>query len=112
MEGQEKVEQDRFLPIANIGKIIKQCLPEHAKIAKDCKETIQECVSEFISFITSEACERCQHEKRKTVNGDDILYAINILGYERYYENLKLYLQKYRDSVKPADKKEEKESNI
>ncbi len=47
-------EQDRFLPIANISRIMKKALPANAKIAKDAKETIQECVSEFISFITSE----------------------------------------------------------
>ncbi len=49
-------EQDRFLPIANISRIMKKALPANAKIAKDAKETVQECVSEFISFITSE-CE-------------------------------------------------------
>ena len=47
-------EQDRFLPIANISRIMKKALPPNAKIAKDAKETVQECVSEFISFITSE----------------------------------------------------------
>jgi nuclear transcription Y subunit beta len=47
-------EQDRFLPIANISRIMKKALPGNAKIAKDAKETVQECVSEFISFITSE----------------------------------------------------------
>ncbi len=47
-------EQDRFLPIANISRIMKKGLPNNAKIAKDAKETVQECVSEFISFITSE----------------------------------------------------------
>lgn len=47
-------EQDRFLPIANISRIMKRNLPGNAKIAKDAKETVQECVSEFISFITSE----------------------------------------------------------
>lgn len=47
-------EQDRYLPIANISRIMKKTLPESAKIAKDAKETVQECVSEFISFITSE----------------------------------------------------------
>jgi histone H3/H4 len=47
-----------------------------AKIAKDAKECVQECVSEFISFITSEAAEKCQLEKRKTVGGDDILAAM------------------------------------
>jgi nuclear transcription Y subunit beta len=47
-------EQDRFLPIANISRIMKKSLPPNAKIAKEAKETVQECVSEFISFITSE----------------------------------------------------------
>lgn len=47
-------EQDRFLPIANISRIMKKGLPSNGKIAKDAKETVQECVSEFISFITSE----------------------------------------------------------
>ena len=51
-------EQDRFLPIANIGRIMKDALPKDtenpAKIAKDARETVQECVSDFISFITSE----------------------------------------------------------
>ena len=59
-------EQDRFLPVANIARIMKKVLPPSAKIAKDGKETIQNCVSEFISFITSEASEKCQQEKRKT----------------------------------------------
>lgn len=47
-------EQDRFLPIANIGRIMKKGLPANGKIAKDAKDTVQECVSEFISFVTSE----------------------------------------------------------
>ena len=47
-------EQDRFLPTANISRIMKKSLPPNAKIAKDAKDTTQECVSEFISFITME----------------------------------------------------------
>lgn len=47
-------DQDRLLPIANISRIMKRALPGNAKIAKDAKETVQECLSEFISFITSE----------------------------------------------------------
>lgn len=53
-EGDELREQDRFLPIANISRIMKKALPPNAKISKDAKECVQECVSEFISFITSE----------------------------------------------------------
>lgn len=68
-----------------------------AQIAKDAKECVQECVSEFISFITSEASERCHQEKRKTINGEDILFAMSTLGFDMYVEPLKLYLQKFRE---------------
>lgn len=57
-------------------------------------------MSEFISFITSEASERCHQEKRKTINGEDILFAMQTLGFDNYVEPLKLYLQKYRESIK------------
>ena len=36
-------------------------------------------------------------EKRKTINGEDILWAMNSLGFENYVEPLKIYLQKYRE---------------
>ncbi|KAI4865768.1 nuclear transcription factor Y subunit B-3 [Hypoxylon rubiginosum] len=94
----EVKEQDRWLPIANVARIMKTALPENAKIAKEAKECMQECVSEFISFITSEASEKCHQEKRKTVNGEDILFAMTSLGFENYAEALKIYLSKYRES--------------
>ena len=109
---------------------------------------MQECVSEYISFITSEyphshththmctsnvcvfvllsvvcvcvcmcvvcvyvceyayhsftsllhrACDRCVHEKRKTITGDDLLYAMATLGFDHYIEPLQFYLQAYRE---------------
>ena len=79
---------------------MKNTLPENAKIAKDSKETVQECVSEFISFITSEASDKCLQEKRKTINGDDLLWAMSTLGFDKYVEPLKLYLSKYREAVR------------
>ncbi|XP_015792554.1 nuclear transcription factor Y subunit B-1 [Tetranychus urticae] len=92
-------EQDRYLPIANIARIMKRSIPKSGKIAKDAKECIQECVSEFISFITSEASDRCHQEKRKTINGEDILFAMSSLGFDNYIEPLKVYLQKYREMM-------------
>nr|CAN70795.1 hypothetical protein VITISV_029202 [Vitis vinifera] len=90
-------EQDRLLPIANVSRIMKKALPANAKISKDAKETVQECVSEFISFVTGEASDKCQREKRKTINGDDLLWAMMTLGFEEYVEPLKVYLQKFRE---------------
>ncbi|KAM3181327.1 hypothetical protein ACTXT7_014588 [Hymenolepis weldensis] len=93
-------EQDRFLPIANVSKIMKKAIPPQGKVAKDAKECVQECVSEFISFITSEAAERCQNEKRKTINGEDLLWAMSNLGFDNYVDPLKTFLIKYRDAIK------------
>lgn len=90
-------EQDRLLPIANVGRIMKQILPHNAKISKEAKETMQECVSEFISFVTGEASDKCHKEKRKTVNGDDICWALATLGFDDYAEPLRRYLHKYRE---------------
>ncbi|OMO72583.1 Transcription factor, CBFA/NFYB, DNA topoisomerase [Corchorus capsularis] len=107
-------EQDRYLPIANISRIMKKGLPANGKIAKDAKETVQECVSEFISFITSEASDKCQKEKRKTINGDDLLWAMATLGFEDYIDPLKIYLTRYREgdtkgSAKGGDASAKKE---
>ena len=104
------------LPRVSPSRIMKRALPGNAKIAKDAKETVQECVSEFISFITSEcvarrgavqgwaqrglrleapsrrprrASDKCQREKRKTINGDDLLWAMTTLGFEAYVEPLR-----------------------
>ena len=86
-----------FPQIANISRIMKKGLPTSAKIAKDSKECVQECISEFLSFVTSEASDKCQREKRKTINGDDLLWAMSTLGFEDYVEPLKVYLAKYRE---------------
>jgi hypothetical protein len=43
---------------------------------------------------------QCQQEKRKTINGDDLLWAMSTLGFDKYVEPLKLYLQKYREAMK------------
>ncbi|KAK6917883.1 Transcription factor CBF/NF-Y/archaeal histone domain [Dillenia turbinata] len=90
-------EQDRFMPIANVIRIMRKVLPPHAKISDDAKETIQECVSEYISFITGEANERCQREQRKTISAEDVVWAMSRLGFDDYIEPLTLFLHRYRE---------------
>ncbi|KAI6684899.1 hypothetical protein NL676_030812 [Syzygium grande] len=90
-------EQERLLPIANVGRMMKEILPPSAKISKEAKQTIQECATEFISFVTGEASDRCHKENRKTVNGDDICWALSSLGFDNYAEAMARYLHKYRE---------------
>ncbi|KMZ60721.1 Transcriptional activator hap3 [Zostera marina] len=71
---------------------MRRALPFNAKITKEAKETVQECVSEFISFITGEAIDNCQREKRNLINGDDLLWSMNRLYFESYTISLKVNL--------------------
>ncbi|KAK8492657.1 hypothetical protein V6N13_141320 [Hibiscus sabdariffa] len=91
-------EQDQYMPIANVIRIMRRILPTHAKISDDAKETIQECVSEYISFITGEANERCQREQRKTITAEDVLWAMGKLGFDDYVEPLTVFLNRYREN--------------
>lgn len=47
--------------------------------------------------MMSRASDKCQKEKRKTINGDDLLWAMATLGFEDYIEPLKVYLSRYRE---------------
>jgi hypothetical protein len=44
--------------------------------------------------------DRCQQEKRKTVNGEDIVWAFEALGFDQYSHLMKVYLQRYKDVMK------------
>jgi nuclear transcription Y subunit beta len=68
---------------------------------------VQECVSEFISFITSEASDKCQADRRKTINGDDIIFSMEALGFDAYLPGLKKFLEKFKDVHKAEPKPEE-----
>lgn len=45
------------------------------------------------------ASDKCQKEKRKTINGDDLLWAMATLGFEDYIDPLKAYLSRYREVI-------------
>ncbi|KAL8090204.1 hypothetical protein AgCh_039612 [Apium graveolens] len=58
--------------------------------------SIQECVSKFIRFMTTQANTRCMEEKRTTITGEDVLIAMNNHGFYRYIGPLYLYLNHFR----------------
>ena len=102
--GQKQLPMEQYMPIANLTRVMRRVLPAHAKISDDAKETVQECVSEFISFITSEANDRCHHELRKTITAEDVIAAMSKLGFDDYIDPLTLYLHRYRESENERDR--------
>lgn len=89
-------EQDNYPPIANVIRIMRRILPPHAKISEEAKEIVQESVSEFIGFVTAEANERCRMEQRRTVTANDLILAMDRLGFDDYVGPLSRYLSRYR----------------
>lgn len=53
----------------------------------------------WLFLVGCRASEKCQKEKRKTINGDDLLWAMATLGFEDYIEPLKVYLARYREVI-------------
>ena len=52
---------------------------------------------QYVGLSELRASDKCSKEKRKTINGDDLLWAMSALGFEEYVEPLKMYLHKYRE---------------
>ena len=86
---------------------MKNALPSDTKISKEARECVQECVSEFIAFITCETCEITMAEKRKTINGEDIIKAMEELNFESYLDNIRHYNKMYKDALKKTEAKNE-----
>ncbi len=93
------LKNEEYLPISNISKIMKSVLNPKLKISKEAKQLVEESVTEFICFITSEASEKCKKEKRKTINSEDLLTVMNHLGFENYVVILKVYYHKYKEAL-------------
>lgn len=87
-------EQDHLLPICNVGRIMNQNFPWNAKISKESKEIMQECMSEFISFVTSEASKKYRRGKRKIMNGYYIWWALGSLQFDDYAHPFRRYLNR------------------
>ena len=67
---------------------------------------MQECVSEFIAFVTSESCDITQNEKRKTINGEDVIKAMENLNFVDYRELSIYYNKRYKDALKKHEGKD------
>ncbi|OQS02394.1 hypothetical protein THRCLA_21428 [Thraustotheca clavata] len=101
-------EEYLYMPVRNITKIMKSALPNdpRIKIADDAKEFMQECVTEFLLYLTSEARDQAVYNKRgkTTVTGSDTLRAFYNLGFTPYGDVLSVYNEKIKAVQEEAAK--------
>ncbi|PWN22331.1 histone-fold-containing protein [Microstroma glucosiphilum] len=94
------------LPLSNISRLMKASLPASSpslKLSSPTKTMMQDIVSEFILFVTAEAQERAEAQRRSTLNGDDVLYALEVLGFRDYERVGKVWLSRYRIATQQND---------
>ncbi|RLN11971.1 nuclear transcription factor Y subunit B-1-like [Panicum miliaceum] len=71
--------------------------PPDSKITGDAKEAVDNCLVEFCAVFIAAAVEECRRDKRTTVTGDDLILALNNLGFEDYVRPLAVYLRRFRE---------------
>ncbi|WVY94092.1 hypothetical protein V8G54_033180 [Vigna mungo] len=84
------------MPITNVTKIMRKYLPNTAKVSDGAKEMIQLSATNYITHVTRKAKEKCQSEYRKIMNSDDLLWAIENVGFDEYIGPLSTFLQRCR----------------
>lgn len=67
---------------------------------------MQEIVTEFILFVTSEAVDLAKAKNRGTIQGEDFLLALKNLGFDHYYCYTSQYFSKMQD-VREFEQKSE-----
>ena len=55
-----------------------------------------------LAVTCTRASDKCQREKRKTINGEDLIWALSALEFDDYLEPLRIYLAKFKESEKAA----------
>ncbi|KAF6211654.1 hypothetical protein GE061_012167 [Apolygus lucorum] len=63
--------------------MIKELIP-NVRVANESRELILNCCTEFIHLIASEANEICNQSKKKTINAEHVLKALDSLGFSDY----------------------------
>eukprot|EP00826_Nyctotherus_ovalis_P036444 TRINITY_DN3230_c0_g2_i1.p1 TRINITY_DN3230_c0_g2~~TRINITY_DN3230_c0_g2_i1.p1 ORF type:complete len:130 (+),score=42.05 TRINITY_DN3230_c0_g2_i1:108-497(+) len=112
----ENPKEFRHLPRKSIKDIMKKALPDRINISKDCINFVKECSTEFICFIITVANEKRQKDHRKSLDPNDIVYALKALKFRKYAEIVDKYHQVINsdrdvlaDICREVDVKEESE---
>uniref|UniRef100_A0A023F979 Protein Dr1 n=5 Tax=Triatominae TaxID=70999 RepID=A0A023F979_TRIIF len=85
-------DDELTLPRASINKMIKELAPT-VRVANESRELILNCCTEFIHLIASEANEICNQSKKKTINAEHVLKALDSLGFGDYRADAEAVLQ-------------------
>jgi histone H3/H4 len=90
-------------PLNTINKIAKQAVSLNYSFSDDSLSALEAYLSQFLTAVVVEAHVSCLSRKnhlpgdnRRSVLPEDVIYALEILGYEGYESTLSLYLDQIK----------------
>ncbi|GFR59642.1 DNA polymerase epsilon subunit 3 [Elysia marginata] len=100
--------EDLNLPNAVVTRIIKDAIPEGVNVSKEARLAISKAASVFVLYATSISNNFAVKGKRKTINAQDVLSAMENMEFEQFIEPLQQCQEAFRQEK--IDKKKERVS--
>ncbi|XP_059147698.1 DNA polymerase epsilon subunit 3-like [Physella acuta] len=98
--------EDLNLPNAVVVRIIKDALPEGVNVSKEARLAISKAASVFVLYATSCSKNFAVKNKRKTINAQDVLSAMEDMEFEQFIEPLQQCQEAFR--LEKSEKKKDK----
>lgn len=98
--------EDLNLPNAVVTRIIKEAIPDGVSVSKEARLAISKAASVFVLYATSCSNNFALKNKRKTINAQDVLSAMEDMEFEQFIEPLQQCQEAFR--LEKLEKKKEK----
>jgi len=100
--------EDLNLPNAVVTRIIKDAIPDGVNVSKEARLAISKAASVFVLYATSCSNNFALKGKRKTINAQDVISAMEDMEFEQFSDPLKRCLEAYRNEQKNRKEANEK----
>jgi len=90
--------EDLNLPNAVVSRIIKEALPPSVKVSKEAQAAVAKAASVFVLYATSCANNVAIKGHRKTINGNDVIKAMEDMEFNKFIDPLENSLETWKES--------------
>ena len=85
-------------PVTCVSRVIKQSLTQNMILTKDAKAAFVRAAGIFIFYLTHYSNENAKEEKRKTIKEQDVVKALNELGFEDFEDTVSDFLEAFKSA--------------
>ncbi|KAL1827922.1 hypothetical protein ACET3Z_006334 [Daucus carota] len=94
---EQLISYEDLVPAVNLIGLMRKIIPIQGEISADAVISVQQCVIKFIRYVTAETKTRCGEGMNTTMTAQDVLIALNKLGFGHYIGPLFTYLNRFQE---------------